>query len=193
MARLQDAVVVLRTSRRGPCRWDPEVIMAAAMPAMTALDVHFEIMSISLVGSEKLTWIWPAAGVSGRNSAQSDGLVAVAADRHHPAAPTGGFPIHRATVAQPSTCGRRTSHSIGAASSRRAMRGRPGRRASRTGSRQSRPVCRRQNARLRVTAQRRVLWLRTAPEVVTAATRQGRGSAFQGVAGWLGDMFWPHK
>ncbi len=31
----------------------PNVIMAAAMPAMTALDVHFEIMSISLVGSER--------------------------------------------------------------------------------------------------------------------------------------------
>jgi hypothetical protein len=39
----------------------------------------------------------------------------------------------------------------------------------------------------------RVLWLRTAPEPVTAATRQGRGSAFERVAGWLGDMFCPHK
>lgn len=39
----------------------------------------------------------------------------------------------------------------------------------------------------------RVLWLRTAPERVTAATRQGRGSAFERVAGWLGDMFCPHK
>lgn len=71
---------------------------------------------------------------------------------------------------------------------------RPGRpRASRTGSPIAWFVCRKQNARLPSTVQRRVLWLRTAPEEVTAATRQDAAARSRGLRGGLGDMFCPHK
>jgi hypothetical protein len=97
-----------------------------------------------------------------------------------PAEPGGG-------TSRPRRC-RRSCRSGG---TRPRRTGSGGSRPGRTGSPLGVPVS--GSARLPATATRRVLWLRMAPEAVTATTRQGRGRAFQGVAGFLGDMFCPHK
>jgi hypothetical protein len=93
-------------------------------------------------------------------------------------------------------CRRRWGRRPGGGGSRRARprgSGSRGSGAGRTGSSIAPSGRRSVNVGLRMFAQRRVLWLRMAPEAVTGATRQNAAARSGGLWGFQGDMFCAHK